>query len=383
MNVLNRTVLAQTLDARFADDLSSGRISGAAACIFQDGVCQYERCVGVTAPGGNRPVTPRTVFRLASMTKPVTTVAVLLLAEQGKLHLDDPIEKYLPEFRNPRLVALDESGSLMDRGAITTKPTIFHLLTHTSGIGSGIVGAHPNAALPEDAKRNLASAVSHYASLGLSFEPMTRHEYSPIATFDLLASIVEKVSGEDFNAFLRRFIFDRCDMPDTTFVPNADQWDRLITLHDYQDGHAAWASSIEGCVFEDIPATRYLGGGGLVSTLTDYSHFAEMLLARGAWKGQRVLGEKWVDLIGTPALPATIQPGYKRWGLSVRVIVGGGYRSLPVGAYGWSGVYGTHFWVDPANRITAVYMRNSLYDGGFASRIAHHFEQDVTGALEC
>ncbi len=381
MNLLNRTILESTLDARFADDLASGRISGAAACVFQNGVCQYERCVGVTAPGGNRPVTPRTIFRLASMTKPVTAVAVLLLAEQGKLSLDDPIEKYLPAFCNPRLTGVDESGALVDRGAIATKPTIFHLLTHTSGIGSGIVGAHPSAALPDAAKRDLASAVAHYASLGLSFEPMTRHEYSPLAAFDLLASIVETVAEEDFNDFLRRYIFDRCDMPDTTFVPNDGQWDRLITLHDLRDGQATWADSVEGCVFEDVPATRYLGGAGLVSTLSDYSHFAEMLLGRGVWNGRRVLGERWVDQMGTPALPPTIQPGYKRWGLSVRVIVGGGYRSLPVGAYGWSGVYGTHFWVDPANRITAVYMRNSLYDGGFASRLAHRFEQDVSSAL--
>ena len=380
MKRLNATILENTLDARFADDLSSGRIGGAAACVFQNGICRYERCVGASDPFGT-PVTPHTVFRLASMTKPVTAVAVLLLAEHGKLRLDDPIEKYLPAFRDPRLVAPDENGALIDRGAVTTKPTIFHLLTHTSGIGSGVVGAHPSAALPDAAKHDLSVAVSHYASLGLSFEPLTRHEYSPLAAHDLLAHIVEVVSEEDFNDFLHRFVFDRCDMPDTTFVPNDDQWRRLITMHDYRDGQALWTSSAAGCVFEDIPATRYLGGAGLVSTLADYSHFAEMLRARGVWNGRRVLGERWVDMMGAPALPSTLQPGYKRWGLSVRVIVGGGYRSLPIGAYGWSGVYGTHFWVDPANGITAVYMRNSLFDGGFASRLAHRFEQDVTSAL--
>ena len=315
------------------------------------------------------------------MTKPVTAVAVLLLAEQGRLHLDDPIERYLPAFRDRRLWAIAPDGTVVDRGAVQTKPTILHLLTHTSGLCGGALGDRADKQMPRDARKDLTSATAYYATQGLGFEPFTKQEYSPVAAYDVLARIVEVVSGEQFGAFLKRFIFDRCDMPDTTFSPSGEQWSRLITMQDYRDGHAVAVHGKEGCVFEDYPTTYEMGGAGLVSTLDDYVHFAEMLRLGGAYRGYRVLGEQWTKLMTAPVVPPTVMAGYKRWGLSVRVIVGEGYRLLPVGAYGWGGVFGTYFWVDPTNRITAVYMRNSYYDGGFVSRISHRFEEDVHGAL--
>lgn len=381
MTPLNRDVLHRAIDARFDEYMASGRISGAAASVWQDGVCAYRRFVGTTAPGGDTPVQEKSLFRLASMTKPVTAVAVLLLAEQYKLHLDDPIEKYLPEFRDRRLWALSPDGTIVDRGAVQTKPTILHLLTHTSGLGGGALGEYANAQMPHDARRDLASATSYYATQGLGFEPFTKQEYSPLAAFDVLARIVELVSGERFGEFLKRFIFDRCEMSDTTFSPSDEQWPHLVTMHDYRDGKAVAVQGIDGCVFEDYPTTYEVGGAGLISTLDDYVHFAEMLRCGGAYRGCRVLGEKWTRMMTSPVVPPSVQAGYKRWGLSVRVIVGEGYRLLPVGAYGWGGVFGTYFWVDPVNRITAVYMRNSYYDGGFVSRISHRFEEDVHGAL--
>lgn len=382
MTLLNQDVLARTLDARFADDLLSERVSGAAACVMQNGACVYRRFVGTEVPNADVPVNEKSIFRLASMTKPVTAVAVLLLAEQGRLHLDDPIEKFLPEFRDRRLWAIGADGNVTDLGAVATKPTVLHLLTHTSGLCSGALGEYASANMPREARRNLASATTYYATQGLGFEPFTKQEYSPVAAYDVLARIVEVVSGERFGAFLKRFIFDRCEMGDTTFSPIGDQWSRLVTMQDYRDGHAIAVPGIEGCVFEDYPTTYEMGGAGLVSTLDDYVHFSEMLREGGAYRGCRVLGEKWTSLMTSPVVPPSVQAGYKRWGLSVRVIVGAGYRLLPVGAYGWGGVFGTYFWVDPVNRITAVYMRNSYYDGGFVSRISHHFEEDVHRALE-
>lgn len=381
MTLLNQERLTQLLDARFADDLAAERVSGAAACVMQNGTCAYRRFVGTAVPGENVPIDENSLFRLASMTKPVTAVAILLLAEQYKLHLDDPIEKYLPEFRDRRLWSLGGDGEPIDLGAVRQKPTILHLLTHTSGLGGGALGDRATKKMPPEAKRDLTTAVAYHATQGLGFEPFTKQEYSPLAAFDVLARIVEVVSGDRFGTFLKRFIFDRCDMPNTTFVPNDAQWPHLATMQDYRDGHAVAVPSKEGCVFEDYPPTYELGGAGLVSTLDDYVHFGEMLREGGAYRGVRVLGEKWVKLMTSPVVPPTVQAGFKRWGLSVRVIVGEGYRLLPVGSYGWGGVFGTYFWIDPANRITAVYMRNSYYDGGFVSRISHHFEEDVHRAL--
>ncbi len=381
MNVLNKEVLTRAVDARFAGDLAAERVSGAAASVWQDGECVYRRFVGTTVPHGDVPVNEKSLFRLASMTKPVTAVAVLLLAEQGRLHLDDPIERYLPEFRDRRLWAIAPDGTVIDRGAIQTKPTILHLLTHTSGLCGGALGDRADKQMPHDARKDLTSATAYYATQGLGFEPFTKQEYSPVAAYDVLARIVEVVSGERFGAFLKRFIFDRCEMSNTTFSPSGEQWSRLVTMQDYRDGHAVAVRGKEGCVFEDYPTTYEMGGAGLVSTLDDYVHFAEMLRLGGAYRGYRVLGERWTNLMTSPVVPPTVMAGYKRWGLSVRVIVGEGYRLLPVGAYGWGGVFGTYFWVDPTNRITAVYMRNSYYDGGFVSRISHRFEEDVHGAL--
>ena len=181
--------------------------------------------------------------------------------------------------------------------------------------------------------------------------------------------------------FLKRFVFDRCEMPNTTFSPTDEQWAQLVTMQDYRDGRAVAVEGIPGCVFEDYPPTYEMGGAGLVSTLDDYVHFAEMLRCGGAYRGCRVLGDRWTSMMTSPVVPPSVQAGYKRWGLSVRVIVGEGYRLLPVGAYGWGGVFGTYFWVDPVHRITAVYMRNSYYDGGFVSRISHRFEEDVHKAM--
>ena len=378
---LNQERLTQLLDARFAGDLASERVSGAAACVMQDGACVYRRFVGTAVPGENVPVDEKSLFRLASMTKPVTAVAVLLLAEQGKLHLDDPIEKYLPEFRDRRLWSLGADGEPVDGGAIKQKPTILHLLTHTSGLGGGALGDRATAQMPQEAKQDLATATAYFATQGLGFEPFTKQEYSPVVAFDVLARIVEVISGEQFGSFLKRFIFDRCEMPSTGFLPSESQWSHLVTMQDFRDGHAVAVHGKEGCVFEDYPPTYELGGAGLISTLDDYVHFAEMLREGGAYRGCRVLGEKWTKLMTAPVVPPSVQAGYKRWGLSVRVIVGEGYRLLPVGAYGWGGVFGTYFWVDPVNHITAVYMRNSYYDGGFVSRISHHFEEDVHKAL--
>ena len=146
MKSLNQDILTRAIDARFADDLASERVSGAAACVMQEGKVAYRRFVGTTVPHGNTPVTEKSLFRLASMTKPVTAVAVLLLAEQGRLHLDDPIEKYLPEFANRRLWTIGEGGEIVDRGAVQAKPTILHLLTHTSGLCGGALGER---ALPD------------------------------------------------------------------------------------------------------------------------------------------------------------------------------------------------------------------------------------------
>lgn len=381
MQKLDRELLKHNIETRTLDDLASGRVGGVAISVRQDGENAFRACFGKTAVGGMTPVTDRTVFRMASMTKPVTVVGALILAEEGKLSLNGAVEDYLPQFRGLRLGRLDADGSIRDGGAVTVKPTVRHLLTHSSGIGCGELDVRQRAAMTPKDRATLSASVDFYARTVLAFEPGTAQAYSGIAGFDILGKIMETVSGEDLETVLRRRVFEPCEMEDTTFLPTDAQWARMIAMHDYARGLPTNAPTTVGCLFEQYPAEHMLGGGGLASTLEDYEHFADMLLDGGVWKGRRIVSEAAITQMRTPALSASVQPGYKRWGFGVRVIVGEGYRVLPIGAYGWSGAYGTHFWVDPVNRITAIYLKNSRFDNGSGARTSYHFEEDVHAAL--
>lgn len=379
MRVLNAARLQQNLEARIGADIASGRVGCAAVSVRQNRKTVYENCFGTAHPDGT-PLSRDAIFRIASMTKPITAVAVLLLADAGKLSLDDRVDRYFPSFRDIRLV--DAQGEELVLGKRAEEPiTVWHLLTHTSGIGGGAIGARQLALMPSSARASLSEAVQYYAQAGLQFEAGSAVLYSGVPAFDVAAAIVEKAADIPFESFLKERIFLPCRMEDTTFAPNASQWERTVTMHDYRDGKVFVGRTVPGCVFEDFPTSHILGGAGLVSTLDDYVNFAEMLLCGGVFEGDRVLSEEAVQRMATPQLSYAIQPRLKRWGLAVKVITDERYGRLPIGAYGWSGAYGTHFWVDPANRITAVYMKNSQYDGGGDAVTANNFEEDVTAAL--
>jgi CubicO group peptidase (beta-lactamase class C family) len=138
----------------------------------------------------------------------------------------------------------------------------------------------------------------------------------------------------------------------------------------------------EGCIYEDFPWEHYLGGAGLVSTLQDYCNFAKMMLNRGRFEKRQLLREDTFNMLCTPQVSSNIMPGAERWGLGVRVITDETYPFLPVGAFGWSGAYGSHFWVDQTNRIFAVFMKNSKYDGGSGNESATNFEKIVYSSFE-
>ena len=157
----------------------------------------------------------------------------------------------------------------------------------------------------------------------------------------------------------------------------------MLPMHDRVDGISVPGKTCEGCVFESVPTTHFAGGAGLASTLEDYSHFAKMLLHRGEFEGNRILKPESVALMATPHLPLSLYPRLKRWGLGVKVVDSPEYGRLPVGCFGWSGAYGTHFWVDPENDITAIYMRNMRWhDTHGCGSIGREFEKNVMAALE-
>lgn len=381
MRYIDEKRLALSLELRLQENIADNKLYGAALFVHQAGKTLYQNAMGTADPVSGSPVTDSTVFRLASMTKPITAAATMKLVERGHLQLDDPVSRYFPQYKNMHLAEIDEQGRLCIGAPVDRGITVRHILAHTSGIGSGKTGALQIGKMSADNKRTLENTIAYFAEQGLSFEPYTKQEYSGFPAYDVLTGIVEKVSDMDYVDFLQNEIFSPCDMKDTTFTPSRAQWERMAVMHDRIDEKNTIGKTFEGCIFADIPCSHYLGGAGLVSTLSDYSHFVLMLLQKGRYNGYQVLTPASVEQISTPQVPASIQSGCQRWGLGVRVIVDASYPCLPVGSYGWSGVYGPHFWIDPVNKIAAIYMKNSLYDPGAGSVTGYNFEADVYGSL--
>ncbi len=365
--------LHSRITERVRDDLADARVDRVSLAVWQEDEELFRAHFGGASE--------RSLFRMASMTKPVTTVAVMILVERGLLSLDDLVETYLPAFADREVVLTDGNGAVVGSEPARRPLTIRHLLCHTSGLSYNPRTDARMAAMTAEEKRTLENTLAVYAEFLLAFHPEGSQAYSGIIAWDLLVAIAEKVTGEDFLSFLTREIFVPCDMHDTTFVPTEEQWARLVPMHNRVDGKSVEHPMQEGCVFSDFPCTHYLGGAGLISSLEDYLHFALMLQGGGVWRGRRIVSEESIRAIATPQLSPAANPGSQPWGLGVRVIRGDEYGRLPAGSFGWSGAYGTHFWVDPVNRITAVYMKNSVYDGGSGAVTSAHFEEDVHASL--
>ena len=372
MKPLNRKRLGERIDALAAYDLSQNKVFGSAYAVWQNGVL-LEKCYGVASPESGIPVTNRSLFRLASMTKPISAVAALILAERGLISLDDEVGRFLPAFRDVPII--DAQGN---RREAKTAPTVRHLLTHTSGIG-----CFPEKLekMTDRDRETLDASLAFYAESGLDFEPGSMETYSGRGAFDVLVKIIETVTGTDCLSFFRKEIFAPCGMTDTTFEPTPEQWERVVAMHGRQNGESIISEMPSGCVFESYPCTHYLGGAGLVSTLRDYARFAAMLLAEGKTEGGRILRAETLALMRTPQVSGEIMPGKERWGLGVRVITDAAHRRLPVGCFGWSGAYGSHFWVDPENKLFAVLMKNSRVDGGSGNESANLLEEAVRDSL--
>ena len=372
--------LSRRIDRTFEKLLAEQKIGNAAVSVIQNGNVLCRSFYGKVKLNGDAVPDENTMFRLASMTKPVIGVAAMMQAERGLIDPDAPISTYLPSFAE-MYIGKEQNGEIIPAQKVKTAVTTRHLLTHTSGIGSGSFGEVQLITMPQSAQTALKDAISYYATLPLLFEPGTRQEYSPLFGFDILAHLVEVTSGKTIDEFLQQELFLPLGMQDTTFDPNEEQKSRLVFLHDCKDGIVTDVSPVDGAVFGGVPNSRCCGGGGLASTLADYEKFAQMLLHEGTYNGVTVLRKETIRQMKTPQVSGKIMPGAQKWGLSMRVITEKSYAYLPVGSFGWSGAYGTHFWVDPANGIAAVLMRNSLIDGGAGARTAVRLEKLVYSSL--
>jgi CubicO group peptidase (beta-lactamase class C family) len=343
-------------------------ISGAVTVVARKGRVAHFEAQGVADLESNKPVGKDGLFWIASMSKPVTGVAILMLMEEGRLRLTDPVSRFLPEFKAMKVAMIQErpagapapppgAAPLFYTVPATREITIQDLLTHVSGLASG--GPASGAEVAKIARKpgeKLSDYIPRLATTPLDFQPGSRWTYSPGAAFDTLGRIVEVVSGQDFDRFLRQRLFDPLGMNDTFFHPPADRLPRVVTTYHRADGALRGVDS----QVRLSNTTYFSGAGGLMSDAEDYLRFGQMLLEGGQLHGKRLLGSRTVDLMASIFAPDTLPgrtPG-RGFGLSVQVVnnpIAAGYRVSP-GSFGWDGAFGTHFWVDPKEKIVGVLM---------------------------
>lgn len=372
MKYLNQSKLEQLITENAEADVAAKRLGEAEIIVNQCGKRVFHGFFGGAKANA--------VYRIASMTKPVTAAVLLRAVDEGLVGMFDPVRRYLPAY-GEMTVGHVENGRVVPDRAAEGVIRMFMTVSHTSGIVSGEIESHLRQ---WHTFRTMRDTVDYYASEPLMFDPDTAWGYSTPG-FDVAATVVEMTSGVPYVDYLQEKLLRPLGMADTVFAPSPEQWKRFVPVSGHDEaGNIVGVPQTEGCVYEDHAPSICSCGAGLASTAEDYSRFAEMLCSGGlAPDGQRILSEKAVRAMRTPVIPESRMDHWERWGLGVRVVTRPDYpHGLPVGAFGWSGAFGSHFWVDPVNRITAVYMKNSLFDGGAGTMTGNRFEETVSAALE-
>ena len=328
------------------------KIAGAVAAVARQGKIAYLQAVGVQDLATRAPMSERTLFRIYSMTKPVTAVAVMMLHDQGRFQLSDPVAKYLPEFDGVTVAgAADPSPRRPARPII-----VEDLLLHTSGLSHRTSDVYRTLQV-RSRDITLAKFIANIARAPLMEDPGRRFRYSEATT--VLGRLVEIWSGKPFDVFLDEQIFRPLKMVDTVFVVDADRRPRLATVY-APDPSGLAPTEIESVPFTERPALIE-GAVGLVSTVPDYLRFSQMLLNRGELDGVRILKHETVARITSNGLPDPIlklRGGSMGWGLA-NVNVEMDPASPLRGEYGWDGTAGTIFWIHPARDMITILMTQS------------------------
>ncbi len=376
---LDRDRLAR-IDRHFEQYVADGRLAGWQLTVSRHGRLAHVATAGHSDRESAAPVAADTIWRIYSMTKPITSVAALMLWEEGAFELKDPISRWLPEFADCRVW---RSGSVTSPvlDPLTEPIEMWHLLTHTSGLTYGFMFAHPVDELYRragfewgvPAGDDLAALCSRLAKLPLLFQPGTEWNYS--MAIDVLGRVLEVITGRSLDQLLRERIFGPLGMVDTGFsVPSADA-DRLAMLYGAAPG-TGQATRLEAAAAGALlPPAAFLGGGGLVSTTGDYLRFAEMLRRGGELDGVRLLSPRTVAYAGSNHVPGHAdltefgRPLFSEttfdgvgFGLLGSVTIDPVTAKVPgsVGDFGWGGAASTTFWVDPAEDLTVTFMTQLL-----------------------
>jgi CubicO group peptidase (beta-lactamase class C family) len=369
------TTRLQRITAMLQTYLDQQQLAGMAALVSHRGRVVYENSMGMMDLEAAKPMQLDTIFRIASMTKPVTSVAAMLLYEQGAFHLNTPVSKFIPSFKDVE-VFVSETSDGLQLEKLAGPLTMRHLFTHTSGLGYANDPQHPVDRLyqqrPEfgphrDPSTTLKDIVLALTRLPLKFQPGTRWHYS--LSIDVIGHIVEIISGQPLDRFFEQNLFKPLTMPDTAFYVPAEKTGRVAEVYGHVDGQPN-LQRIENLFVKTLPQppTYLNAGGGLFSTLHDYARFAQMLVNGGELDGVRLLSPTTVAMMETNQAPAAALPygfaendlyhaGYG-YSLGMRVLmeVAASGMAGSEGEFGWDGAFSTYFWIDRHEQLFGVLM---------------------------
>ena len=366
------------LEKAVAADIGRGRIPGAVMMIQRDGRLLYSKSLGMQEPSAGTPMREDSIFRIYSMTKPIVSVGVMMLVEEGRITLSDPVSKHIPDLKGLK-VGVEKDGKL-ELVPAQRQPTVQDLLRHTSGFTYGVFGKSMVKDLytkhgVDATDHSNAELVRKLAQVPLALQPGSAWEYG--RSTDVLGHLIERVTGQPLDAYLQERILGPLGMKDTAFFAEAAKQTRLAEAFakDPESG-----ASINLLNVRTKP--KYLAGGqGMVSTAADYLRFAQMLLNRGELGGVRLLSRKTVDYMASDHLGAIRGPGPGYGfglGFAVRHANGLSSSNGSAGDYNWAGFGGTYFWVDPKERLVAVWMMQAPNQRNYYREL---FRNMVYGAL--
>jgi len=337
-------------------------------------VVHFER-FGLMDIEADKPMQPDTIFRIYSMTKPITTVAAMMLYEEGHFQLNDPISKYIPAFKDVSVLG-NVAGGGTELVGLEREITIRDLMTHTSGFTYGFLEDSPVDAMYQEAglfskDKTLQENVQELAKMPLVHQPGSAWRYS--VSTDLLGYLVEVVTDTPFDAFLKKRIFDPLNMTDTGFYVPQAKIDRFATLYSLVDEGELELTDPPATGEYSKPPVMHSGGGGLVSTTADYLRFSQMMLNKGELDGIRLLGRKSAALMSINHLPVHLTPiglpdfvlsGYG-FGLGFGVVMNVAQTQVleSEGNYGWGGAASTQFWIDPKEELIGIIMTQFMPNG--------------------
>lgn len=367
------------LDAYMSGVVAQGRVAGMTTLLARHGKILSYRLYGKKSLATGAPMTEDTIFRIYSMTKPVTGVAMMILFEEGRWRLDDPVTRYIPEFKNLQVVKAVNPDGTMVLEDMKRPPTMREIMSHTAGFGYGLQNEHPVDKLYREkgvlGANGLKDMIDRTATIPLMFQPGASWRYS--SAVDIQGYIVERLSGQTLGQFMEQRIFKPLKMNDTAFLVPAAKAERLAAIY---VGNRETRKIEEATELYGSPMPTYLtppkmeaGGGGLLSTTMDYARFAQMIANKGRLEGVRILSPAAVELMGTNVIPkdaivASSGNGVVRFndavGFGLDLMVVKDARSAGTlegdGTMSWTGAAGTWFWVDPTNDLIFVGMVQRL-----------------------